>query len=995
MDRRARIATVVPAALALLCGCGSDPVAPRAARPDVEDAAIDAPIDVAPEDVSPSRDAADAAETLRCALGQTFCGAACVDPRADPAHCGRCDRACAAGEVCLSGACAPRCEPTETRCDGRCVDARTDRSHCGACARACAAAEVCSDGECVPDCGASLARCAGGDGDGGVARYCADLRSERANCGACGAVCGAGLACMEGRCLAVCAATEARCGDTCHDLRADLAHCGACGVACAGEERCLAGRCRVPCGPGFGDCDGACVDLARDARHCGACGVRCRLPHASAARCDAGRCAPGACEDGFADCNGEPADGCEVDTRADASHCGACARACALPGAAAACVAGVCGVAACAPGRADCDGAPANGCEVDTLSDAANCGGCSAGSSPRACSTGQVCSAGACRATCAGAEVLCSGRCIDVSADPANCGACRAACSLANASAVCVARACRVSACRAGFADCDRNAANGCETAVGAADRANCGACGRVCVLPNAAGACAAGACVPGACAAGWGDCDGVASNGCEARLAIDGAHCGACGRRCAAGSVCAAGACVAACAAGATDCGGSCRDTSTDTAACGACGEACAPAPHAFARCLGGACGVTCQASWGNCDGVAANGCERPLDTLSDCGACARACSLANAASACTAAGACVVASCVAGFANCDGVAANGCEVYLDTDPARCGACSGRACAAGQLCEGGACVASCGASRLRCGGACVDTDRDARNCGSCGVACVDRPDARGVCEAGRCGLVCAGSRADCNGDPDDGCEADLTTERNCGSCGRSCGVGTRCLEGACRVPPGYHSAASAGPVPFVDACAASGSTRVTFARADDAEQALSLPFEFPFWGEARAAGSALTVSTSGYVRFGAGDGALSGIIPSPGLPNGVIAAHWADLSARDPQLCVAVVGAAPARRLAIEWPDATYYDRSPGARLAFEVVLHETTGIIEIVFRAATGARAGTTGVESLDGRAGVRPSIELHRGCVDARGSNCTPEAAEVYRFVPGGDP
>jgi hypothetical protein len=41
-----------------------------------------------------------------------------------------------------------------------------------------------------------------------------------------------------------------------------------------------------------------------------------------------------------------------------------------------------------------------------------------------------------------------------------------------------------------------------------------------------------AGACVPGTCAAGFGDCDGDPTNGCEARLAVDGNPCGMCGRR-------------------------------------------------------------------------------------------------------------------------------------------------------------------------------------------------------------------------------------------------------------------------------------------------------------------------------------------------------------------------------------------------------------------------------------------------------------------------------
>jgi hypothetical protein len=41
---------------------------------------------------------------------------------------------------------------------------------------------------------------------------------------------------------------------------------------------------------------------------------------------DAG--SPGACVAGFADCNGDPADGCETSLQTDGAHCGACDRSC-------------------------------------------------------------------------------------------------------------------------------------------------------------------------------------------------------------------------------------------------------------------------------------------------------------------------------------------------------------------------------------------------------------------------------------------------------------------------------------------------------------------------------------------------------------------------------------------------------------------------------------------------------------------------------------------
>ncbi|HYI02343.1 hypothetical protein [Hyalangium sp.] len=69
------------------------------------------------------------------------------------------------------------------------------------------------------------------------------------------------------------------------------------------------------------------------------------------------------CQQGYANCDGNPANGCEVNLMEDVSHCGACGTSCEAQGnATGVCVAGTCGVA-CPVGAYDCDGNPANGCE--------------------------------------------------------------------------------------------------------------------------------------------------------------------------------------------------------------------------------------------------------------------------------------------------------------------------------------------------------------------------------------------------------------------------------------------------------------------------------------------------------------------------------------------------------------------------------------------------------------------------------------------------------
>jgi outer membrane protein assembly factor BamB len=118
-------------------------------------------------------------------------------------------------------------------------------------------------------------------------------------------------------------------------------------------------------------------------------------------------------------------------------------------------------------------------------------------------------------------------------------------------------------------------------------DPMNCGACGRSCDAPHSTNACSAGTCTLVACDPSFGDCDALAATGCEADFQTSAAHCGGCGRACPGASAphttasCAAGTCGFACAAGYADCDGTmtngCETDITTTAACGACDRACA----------------------------------------------------------------------------------------------------------------------------------------------------------------------------------------------------------------------------------------------------------------------------------------------------------------------------------------------------------------------------------------------------------------------------------
>jgi hypothetical protein len=104
--------------------------------------------------------------------------------------------------------------------------------------------------------------------------------------------------------------------------------------------------------------------------------------------------------------------------------------------------------------------------------------------------------------------------------------------------------------------------------------------------------------------------------------------------------------------------------DIQNDPANCGACGSVCGASNTASSPgCLDGRCRLTCRAGFGNCDGNGANGCETNLSTSpTNCGVCGSPCTPAHATAACVA-GACAVGACLAGWCDRDGDAANGCE--------------------------------------------------------------------------------------------------------------------------------------------------------------------------------------------------------------------------------------------------------------------------------------------------------------------------------------------
>jgi len=93
----------------------------------------------------------------------------------------------------------------------------------------------------------------------------------------------------------------------------------------------------------------------------------------NASTCVQGQTYETPCAPGYGNCDGNPANGCEVDLTADADHCGTCGTTCPGQGnAQGVCVASTCDEA-CPVGTYDCDGELANGCESTTACGPATC----------------------------------------------------------------------------------------------------------------------------------------------------------------------------------------------------------------------------------------------------------------------------------------------------------------------------------------------------------------------------------------------------------------------------------------------------------------------------------------------------------------------------------------------------------------------------------------------------------------------------------------------
>ena len=773
-----------------------------------------------------------------CRTGYHRCGSSCY-PEADATHCGTtcvdCPERANANALCTDGACGFECWVDYDNCNGGAADGcevylPTSVLHCGGCNNACTApangTAICTGNSCdftcntgfhregdaciangnVDCCGVGCQTCtvpvgshataacvysstAGdfvcsfecnapwADCNASAVDWCeTDTSLSTAHCLACNNVCpvpaNGSAVCTATGCDIVCDINYHRCGNQCR-ANSDISYCGAACEDCTqnlhnnDQAACIAGSCSYSCVTGYSDCNSdigtpagdGCESNLDSPLTCHACATNCTLlDHIAVVDCVTGGCAINACEGGWGNCNTLVPDGCEMNLDTTVTHCGACNNNCGAKGhvTASHCADGLCEVDACVANWDDCNNSGADGCETD-LGLTTSCGVCGNDCEAKSNVTAAHCDSGSCT----------------------------------------------VDTCDDDWGDCNASGADGCEQSLLADD--NCGVCGRACdALPHvASGYCGSGSCVISQCDDGWGDCNGIPTDGCETDLTSATEHCGLCATDCgdlanSSAVHCADSVCVVDdCDYGWGNCNnlvadGCERNLLSSTAYCGNCSTDCSALANTnITHCSGGGCVIDeCDAGWGNCLGGVGDGCETNLTSdANHCGSCSTNCAaLPNVDAVRCVTGGCIIDSCDPGWGNCNGLVSDGCETNLNLNTNHCGTCSNDCSTLSQVgathCSSGTCIIDdCNTNYENCdtnvsNGCETYTYNNTGNCGACGNNCDGLDNVQSThCTAGSCVIdSCDSGYGNCDTSVNNGCETNTTTSTdNCGACGNDC----------------------------------------------------------------------------------------------------------------------------------------------------------------------------------------------------------------------------
>ncbi len=128
---------------------------------------------------------------------------------------------------------------------------------------------------------------------------------------------------------------------------------------------------------------------------------------------------------------------------------------------------------------------------------------------------------------------------------------------------------------------------------------------------------------------------------------------------------------------------------------------------------------------------------------------------------------------SCAENFCDSDNNLINGCEIDTKAfDTENCGGC-GVTCKENEKCDAGSCVLNCQESETICGDVCV-------NLAEKHLATCDQ---------------CVEGYSNCDEDMSNGCETAINSsdDKNCGACGKTCGIGESCTSSQCKNSYNVH----------------------------------------------------------------------------------------------------------------------------------------------------------------------------------------------------------
>ena len=737
----------------------------------------------------------------------------------DDKNCGGCGVTCAAGMHCQQGRCPMSANvdggagntgtagntgsdggagqggfvpPTVKACTGAsgtsCDDLASDHANCGACGKACAATQYCNNMVCTDfpqmNCGTGATPCLDPAGQKPI---CTMLMYDPNNCGAYGNVCPNGGACQQGQCMIAVAQDG-----------------GATGPASQSCPAMAPTQCPGPSASIY------CADTTRSATDCGTCGFTCQAGWV----CLGGECAPAptqTCGGGLTSCGGS----C-TSTMDDYRNCGMCGQFCD-----GSCNSGACQAYGTGAFGAACNrnGDCAGGLCLDKVRFGYQMGFCtSVCDASLPCAGGQKCvgsptsgSFGACRPACT-ADVDCNGQapfCVN--------GACQPDCRMGpvcqsgqscDATGRCVNATLPV--CTQPQVTCVTQG-GGSYCANPNNDQMNCGGCGRVCGNGQV---CNNGICGALQCGVPATTCQNPGGGTFCANLASDASNCGACGHVCGNNAICTNGTCqggggsypgLAACMVGGAP---MCTNLYSDPANCGLCGNHCT----AGLGCYSGTCGTappppTCPANNEICTDPMAmkQYCSDPMYDSQNCGKCGIVCGSGMGCQqgvcvAQTSTDAGVTQQCAQPGKMCQNAMGAYCANVMN-DPSNCGNC-GFTCGGGQYCAQGVCMnvatggdggtITCPGGLTACNNSyCANLMGDIANCVGCGKVCGGGMSCQqGACtfapaDAGTMSMIsCPGGYTAC----DNAYCADTTSDpMNCGGCHIQCAGG--CFGSACELP--------------------------------------------------------------------------------------------------------------------------------------------------------------------------------------------------------------